>query len=97
MVGRAWYPFVVGGSIQGFSTRMTSAPRSASSMVAKGPDQTVVRSTTLIPRSGGDEGDGTLSETARAGGLLPSRGRRQAQLRRNILVVLTAARSEAPE
>ena len=47
---------VVGGNTDGFSTRMTSAPRSASSWVRYGPDHTVVKSRTRMPRSGGSSG-----------------------------------------
>ncbi len=66
-------------------------------MVAKGPDHTVVRSSTRIPRSGGEDGDGTLSGEARAGGLLPRAASRDAQLRRDVGVVLPETRGEAAE
>ena len=54
--GRGTYPLVVGGNELGFSSRITSAPRSASSCVRYGPDHTVVRSSTRMPSSGGVDG-----------------------------------------
>jgi hypothetical protein len=50
--GRAKLPRVMAGKNHGLSTRITSAPRSDSNMVAYGPDHTSVMSSTLIPANG---------------------------------------------
>jgi len=52
----------VSSPVPGFSILITSAPRSANCIVAKGPARTRVKSKTLMPARGGGRGGGGADE-----------------------------------